>query len=339
MIWGAALVFASTACGESDEPAGAAGSGASGGASGSAGSAASGGSAGSAGAAGTSGSAGSAGAAGTSGSAGAAGSSGTAHSYTPFALSDCDDGAVGEPATGLDALADTLGPGTVYSDEQALDGAGKSCKTFAEAGQSYFGGRFRTPNMNVGDTGDLWIRQALYFPQGFCFGYGAGGDGWGATKWIRVEFDDGNPSTGGPGSRLTLELGNFASNACNSATEIWGAAREYAGTTNCQPASFPALETGAWRMVQWHTHFAADGSGFIRFWLDDEFLGQWDGQTLPSSLPKIDFVQYGDYWNGTPFQDVEWYMDDVIMSSETPDTLDAGGRPYISPQTRVSDWD
>jgi hypothetical protein len=277
-----------------------------------------------------------------SASAGDAGDGGppvrTKHTYRPFGLATCDDGADGTPATGPDALSDVVGPGVVYSSEQRLDGVGQSCKTSARAGHNFFGGTFRTPDMNVGDKGDLWFRHAVYFPTGFCFGYGTtSGDGWGSTKWIRVEFDDGGPN-GRPGSRLTLELGNFAPQGCNAAGSLWGAAREYAGTVNALSPNEAPITTGAWHMVQWHTHFESSSAGFIRFWLDDTYLGQWDGVTLPTSKPKIAFIQYGDYWNGSPYQDVDWYLDDVIISSETPDTLDSGGHPYISAATRATDW-
>lgn len=299
---------------------------------------------------GTGGSAGSGGGSSSGGSAGSSGGSagsstggnagGTAPGYQPFTLADCDDGTVGTDAVGPDALEAIAGPGTVYSDEQSLDDVGRSCKSRAEADKHFFGGRFRTDGMNVGEGDDLWMRHAVYFPTGFCFGYGdKSGDGWGATKWMRIEFDNGNPSTGGPGNRLTLELGNFAHAACNDSTEIWGAAREYAGNANCKPSTQASLGTDAWHFVQWHVHMAADDSGFIRFWLDDKYLGQWDGQTLPSDKPKIAFIQYGDYWNGSPFQTVEWYVDDIIMTQQAPDTLDAEGHPFISPAARVKDWD
>jgi hypothetical protein len=326
------IFFLVLGCSSNDEKGtnGSGGSSGSGGSlSGSGGNGATGGSSGSSATGGASGS-------GTGGTAGRAGPPG----YTPFALADCDDGALGDAATGPDALAEEAGPGVVYSDAEALDAVGKSCKTRAEAENNYFGGRFRTDGMDVGPGDDLWTRQALFFPNGFCFGYGdTSGDGWGATKWMRVEFDNGNPTTGGPGNRLTLELGNFAHNACNESAELWGAAREYADGANAQPENQAAIATNTWHFVQWQVHLASDDSGFIRFWLDDEFLGQWDGQTLPDDQPKVAFIQYGDYWNGSPYQDVEWYIDDIIMTEAAPDTLDAQGHPFISSATRVSDWD
>jgi len=259
--------------------------------------------------------------------------------YTPFAMADCDDGAVDQDAVGPDALASVEGPGVVYSVEQAVDGVGQSCKSLGNAGQNFFGGRFRTDGMDLGAGDDLWMRQALYFPTGFCFGFGTtSGDGWGSTKWIRLEFDNGG-SMGSPGDRLTLQLGNFASQACNDTATLWGATREYISAFNFTPNGAPPIETGRWHFIQWQVHFATDASGYIRFWLDDTFLGQVDGATLSDPSNRADFIMYGDYWNGSPYQDVSWYFDEVILTKQAPDTIDSGGRPYIAPAARVADWD
>jgi hypothetical protein len=260
--------------------------------------------------------------------------------YRPFALADCNDGTPGEDAVGPDALAETIGAPTTYSDEQAVDGSGLSCRSTGEADQNFFGGRYRTDGADVGSGDDLWMRHALYFPDGFCFGYGTReGDGWGATKWMRIEFDNGDPVTGGPGDRLTLQLGNMARQGCNDSGTLWGATREYAGATNAEVEGDNTIETGRWQMIQWHVHFAPDETGFIRFWIDDRFLGEWRGQTIGDDDPRVDMIVYGDYWNGSPYQDVAWYLDEVIMTSEAPDTLDAEGHPYISPSARADDWD
>ena len=260
--------------------------------------------------------------------------------YTPFMVASCDEGVDGESAVGPDALASVAGPGVFYSSARALDDVGMSCRTVALAGQNFFGGEYRGPDDPLTGATDIWMRHALWFPSGTCFGYGSSeNDGWGATKWMRVEFDDGGGPQDLPGSRLTLELGNFADHACNDTATVWGAAREYADGNNAQPADEAEIGTDAWRMVQWHVHLASDGSGFIRFWLDDLFLGEWQGQTVPDGDPSIAFVIYGNYWNGSPHEDVEWYLDDVIMTIDPPDTLDADGHPYISPDARANDWE
>lgn len=253
--------------------------------------------------------------------------------YTPFFRMDCNDGTLGEEAVGADGLETAIR--VVYSDAEAVDGQGQSCRTWIDAGQSFFGGRYVRPTLSIGDGDDLWMRQGVFFPDGFCFGYGdTPGDGWGALKWMRVEFDNGDP-----GDRLTLQLGNFAAQGCNAQSEIYGATREYAGNANLRPRSSPPIETGRWHMLQWHVHLAADDSAFVRFWLDDVFVGQVDEVTMSAPERTIGFIQYGDYWNGTPYENASWYTDEVIMTVETPDTLDAVGQPYIDPSARADDWD
>jgi hypothetical protein len=257
--------------------------------------------------------------------------------YTPFFAMDCNDGALGTEAVGADAMADATR--MEYSDDEAVDGRGGSCRTWIDAGSNFFGGRYVTPQISIGDGDDIWMRQALLFPEGFCFGYGdTPGDGWGAIKWMRMEFDNGGDG-GGPGDRLTLQLGDIGAQACNPDTEIYGATREYAGNANLRPRSSPPLQTGQWHMIQWHVHLAADETAFIRFWLDDTFLGQVDDVTLGAPERQLAFINYGDYWNGSPFQDASWYTDEVIMTVETPDTTDAEGHPYIAPSARADDWD
>jgi hypothetical protein len=260
--------------------------------------------------------------------------------YQPFFAIDCDDGELGARAEGPDALASVIGgdePRVVYSDEQAVDSVGQSCRSTAHATENFFGGRYLDAPAGIGEGDDVWLRHALFFPDGFCFGHGTtSGDGWGTTKWMRIEFDNGGD---GPGDRLTLQLTNFAAEGCSDETEVFGATREYAGNANLRPPSPSPIPTGAWHMVQWHVHLAADDTGFIRFWVDDVYQGQVDGITLGAPDREIAFVQYGDYWNGSPYEDVAWFLDEVIMTSEPPDTVDAGGLPYIDPAARVDDWE
>ncbi|HWB78157.1 MAG TPA: hypothetical protein VG755_24500 [Nannocystaceae bacterium] len=258
--------------------------------------------------------------------------------YQPFFVMDCNDGELGTRAQGPDALADVVGdaePKVVYDDAQAVDSIGQSCRSIGRATENFFGGRYVDVPSGIGVGDDVWMRHALFFPAGFCFGYGTtSGDGWGSTKWMRIEFDNGDP-----GDRLTLQLGNFADQGCNDTAEVYGATREYAGNANLRPPSPSPITTDAWHMVQWHVHLADDESGFVRFWVDDVYQGQVDGITVGAADREMAFVQYGDYWNGSPFEDVEWFLDEVIMTTEPPDTLDAGGLPYIDPSAPAHDWE
>lgn len=262
---------------------------------------------------------------------------GVAPGYSPLFAMDCNDGTPGDLAVGPDGMEGATR--VEYSSDQAVDGRGQSCRTWIDAGDNFFGGRYLSLDTPVGDGDDIWMRQGLFFPEGFCFGFGdSPGDGWGAIKWMRIEFDNGGAG-GGPGNRLTLQLGNVAGQACNDETEVYGATREYAGNANLRPESSPPIPTGEWHMVQWHVHLATDDGAFIRFWVDDTYLGQVDDVTLGAPDRQIAFINYGDYWNGSPFEDASWYTDEIIMTVETPDTLDAAGNPYIAPDARADDWD
>ncbi|MBV1861856.1 MAG: polysaccharide lyase [Nannocystaceae bacterium] len=253
--------------------------------------------------------------------------------YTPFFRMDCNDGELGAEAIGPDALASASR--VVYSDDEAVDDQGQSCRTWIDAGANFFGGTYVHPDVRLSEGDDIWMRQGVFFPDGFCFGYGeTPGDGWGALKWMRTEFDNGDP-----GDRLTLQLGNFAAQGCNEQSEIYGATREYAGNANLTPESSPPIQAGRWHMLQWHVHLAADDNAFIRFWLDDTFISQVDGVTLGASDRAVAFIGYGDYWNGSPYEDSSWYTDEVIMTAETPDTFDAQGNPFIDPTARADDWE
>lgn len=267
-------------------------------------------------------------------------SGGPTPDYVPFYRADCDDGALGTRAEGPDALSRVIGedPKVVYSDDQAVDDVGQSCRSWATVGGNFFGGRYLEPQEAIGDGDDIWMRHALFFPDGFCFGFGSTpSDGWGSTKWMRIEFD--GSMGGSPGNRLTLQLGNFAPMGCNDQFRVYGATREYIQAANLRPPTDMLLSTGQWHMVQWQVHLATDESGFIRFWVDDEFLGQVDAATLGAPEREIAFIQYGDYWNGSPFEDVSWYVDEIIMTTQAPNTTDALGQPYIDPNTRVDDWE
>lgn len=256
--------------------------------------------------------------------------------YTPFFTMDCEDGALGELPEGPGAMESARR--MEYSDAQAVDGRGQSCRTWIDAGANFFGGTYVSPEIAIGNGDDLWMRQGVFFPEGFCFGYGdTPGDGWGALKWMRVEFDNGGGG-GGPGDRLTLQLGNFADNACNQTAEVYGATREYAGNANLRPPSSPPINAGQWHMLQWHVHLAPDDQAFVRFWLDDQFLGQVDEVTMSGPDTSVAFINYGDYWNGSPYENASWFTDEVIMTAQAPDTVDAEGHPYIAPAARVRDW-
>jgi len=60
--------------------------------------------------------------------------------------------------------------------------------------------------------------------------------------------------------------------------------------------------------------------------------------TYSNAVNPFNSMWLGDYWNGGSHQSNTFYTQDVIASKATPTTLDAGGRPFISPSTKAGDF-
>lgn len=265
-----------------------------------------------------------------------------AASFSPLFAESWDGGVIGNNVANLSPRA---GSGTVtYSDGVAGPFGGTSVGRFdILANGNLFGGTLAGSNSIVINEGDsLWLRYANYFPASpaFCAGSGSGPDGYGITKMFRFAFANN-------GQRLTLQYGGFSQGLCNSADlyiaylsqEIDGphVARYFRENSVTQQ---PSLTRLLWHFIQLQILFSEDPSiGFARLWLGDQFIGQTDYfQTKPVGDNVLNDLTFGDYWNGWAYQDSYWYGSEIIISKETPNTLDAGGRNYIAPTIRVSDF-
>ncbi|HEU4654400.1 MAG TPA: hypothetical protein VFS47_10455 [Steroidobacteraceae bacterium] len=96
------------------------------------------------------------------------------------------------------------------------------------------------------------------------------------------------------------------------------------------------LVRGKWQALQTHWHFG-DSDGYVEGWVDDTYLGRSNHTTLKSGA-TVDGIVYGDYWNGGFPVDQAFYYDDVIVTAQKPNTVDSGGRPFIHPSHKVSDF-
>lgn len=202
-----------------------------------------------------------------------------------------------------------------------------------------FGGRlaFTQQPMSVGDT--IWLRWYQYLPTAFCAGYQTGTDGWGVTKWMRLQWG----IDGAGASRATMQIGGFAADACgNPATtpDYWGVSVESfsgSGGSTKQFATQPYLPRDQWVACQFAIHIAQNG--WLRGWINDDYLGQNDFDTRPDALAAdLTEIVIGNYWNGGTPSTTEWYMQDVICTIDVPNTTDGGGRPYIAPTAKAGDF-
>lgn len=259
-----------------------------------------------------------------------------AASYSPF-LNYTFTGTNGDTNTTEFASAPSVK--RYYSTDQAFAPETSSLNCDAIAGQNGFGGRLNNPVLPTIVEGDrLWLRTYQYIPSSFCAGYGTSpNDGFGSTKWFRIQW--GQAGSDPVFSRLTLQLGNFTSGSCSTGPTMKYVSLESFGGPSV--ANFPtelAIPQDQWVALQFEVYFHST-NGYIRGWVGDQYAGQVDINTVPDALVYgLENFVFGDYWNGSPHQNSNFFVQDVIATVETPTTTDSGGRPYISPNTRSGDF-
>lgn len=216
------------------------------------------------------------------------------------------------------------------------------------------GGRL-SRNLPIGT--ETWWRIYYYFPSSWCAGADQGKypandidqsdtpDGSANWKWLRLYF---GPS-GSPTGSLVCKIAGLANHACASASAgpyMLGVAVEGAadGTGNDYLTSTPAvIPRNQWVALQWYLkHGTTTGTSEIRMWMNSTYLGSVPlVRALHSGAAneKIFAAVLGDYCNGgaeEPYTDC--YVSNAIFTDDPPNTLDSGGRPYIAPATRITDF-
>lgn len=219
------------------------------------------------------------------------------------------------------------------------------------SGSHRFAGRtLLDENLRVPPGKTIWIRIMHYIPSSFSFGYKYGGEGDRAAAEACGQNKDGNnrvkwlviSPTNGTGrvyfnpQAYRRSLGD-GSGTMRIITEFGH------GLTNLE-ANLPRDQ---WFSLQMAVKISSESDGFIRAWVNDTFLGEMNGPTMSPGSSVKDWG-IGDYWNGVPWTDgkagrTDFWIDDIIIASDlegygAPNTLDDGGRPYISSKTRVSDF-
>ena len=74
----------------------------------------------------------------------------------------------------------------------------------------------------------------------------------------------------------------------------------------------------------------AGGSGEVRIWKNNELLATiTDVPTLSSASSYAQSFFLFTYWNGNAPATQHLYVDDIIMTSDTPANRDSHGNPFI----------
>ncbi len=91
------------------------------------------------------------------------------------------------------------------------------------------------------------------------------------------------------------------------------------------------VTTGSWQAYEQYIKFSSvSGQGVYRVWQDGKLVFEdLDTATLRSSSSISDLIYLFTYWNNGAPKTQSAYVDDIIVTNERPDTLDANGNPYV----------
>lgn len=234
-------------------------------------------------------------------------------------------------------------------DKVGPSGTGKVVKVEKLITQKYSGGNMVDIPVPMDEGEEIWCRWYQYFPAGFVFANGVNGDDGGSAasiKWMRFQFT-------GNSERITLlarATGGFAPGDTGGvdyfqpvslAAEGFDWVSRYGNQgLFFDGGSTPQRAAGSWHAVQMYLKLSrgdvstGDGDGVIRIWVDEDLVDETFQSTLPQGASqKLESVWMGDYWNGGYPQDQAHYIDDVVITTEAPLTLDAADNPFIAPYT------
>lgn len=211
-----------------------------------------------------------------------------------------------------------------------------------DATETFFGGTLLNSTVALNPGDETWIRIFHYFPSSFCAGTDntAADYGDGSIKWLRYQFASNNSC------RLTFKVGGMGFNSCASASNapnMQGMAAEVmaSGTNNNYVSNRVVIPRDRWVALQWHmVHGKTVATSLLEMWIDNTYLGT--AQILCSQYPNVSsdsiLIVMGDYWNGGSHDGNKWYVSNAVFTKQRPTTLDSGGRPYISPTQRITDF-
>ena len=95
------------------------------------------------------------------------------------------------------------------------------------------------------------------------------------------------------------------------------------------------IEKGVWESYEIYYKFDTlsvdeGGTGVVRIWKNNKLLSNLTNQiTLNNSTTVADSFYLFTYWNGNAPKDQHLYIDDIIMTSDTPVNTDDNGFRFI----------
>jgi len=234
--------------------------------------------------------------------------SGQAFAWTQTAT--FESGANGAKASGSSGFS-AAGTRTTFSSDMAHSGT-KSAKMVWNKGDEGFDadrGELAYPS-SVGNGGGVWIRGYYYFPAGW--------------SWVDTAGSNTHVKT----LRIAIPGAGFISFIIRSGGQIMYSnepAAAYEENLNAY------VDTGRWQCLELYVKMG--NPGIVRMWKDGVLIKQDTSHTTGSSAV---YSYIMSQWNNGPAQNQTEYLDDFIVTTDTPSGRDSAGNPMIGPTNGTS---
>jgi hypothetical protein len=241
-----------------------------------------------------------------------------------------DSSAVGS-SCGWDA-----GGGSTVSSTQAYSPK-NSCQLTVTAGQTAYGmwgGVIAHPS-NVQRGGQLWFRVRTFMPVGFNYNSTGEGD---HLKFFRFHtMSNSNSNEGYDDIYINPAGSNPPFQFIYEGEQVW----DYIGTLTGKLTGVllgdnsDPIVLGQWETYEYWVKFDTvsvqkGGQAEVRFWKNGALMADMtDRITLATTDGYSDQTNLFTYWNGGAPATEAMYVDDLVLTTDTPSAKDAAGNPYI----------
>jgi len=213
----------------------------------------------------------------------------------------------------------------------------KSCQLSVTQGDTAYGmwgGIINHPE-NVKRGQELWFRLRTFMPAGF--NYNSIGEG-NRLKFLRVHTRTASTENNGYNDIYISPKGvNPVYQFIYEGEQVWDPIGTVTGvlTGVLAGGNTHAIALGQWETYEYYIKFdtvSVDKGGMsrVRFWKNGSLMADMtDRITLRSTDAYSDRTHIFTYWNGGSPATQKMYVDDVVLTTDTPSGRDAKGNPFV----------
>ena len=182
----------------------------------------------------------------------------------------------------------------------------------------------------------IWVRLRTFMPKNFNYDATSAGN---KLKFLRLRTNDASGKNTGyvdwyinpKGSTFPFQsiyeggqAAVFGPGGCTSQTSCWH-----------QFGAGKAIELGKWETYEYYVRFdtvpvSKGGTARVRTWKNGQLMADMtDKITLARPDGESPAFLLFNYWNGGSPQTQTMYVDDVVLTTDTPSAVDSTGFPYI----------